>query len=153
MLAAIAYHTKVRLTDFTAFADVTFEFCPGVNVVIGENGTGKTHLLKAMYAFQRAGTREAKDLPDTLTQLFQCQDTTRLRRVGTSRGSDNTTLVNGQFGGLEWLYLIEPHSVGITKQPGFGKPVFLPAIDMMGHSNGFQQRKYYLARSSLQNLR
>jgi predicted ATP-dependent endonuclease of OLD family len=29
---------------------VVFEFSSGINVFIGENGTGKTHLLKVLYA-------------------------------------------------------------------------------------------------------
>jgi predicted ATPase len=40
----------VRLENFTAFAEFEQEFSPGVNVLIGANGTGKTHLLKVLYA-------------------------------------------------------------------------------------------------------
>jgi Recombinational DNA repair ATPase (RecF pathway) len=29
---------------------VEFAFSPGLNVIIGKNGTGKTHLLKVLYA-------------------------------------------------------------------------------------------------------
>ena len=42
--------TKVKLTNFTAFADLTVDFSPGINVLVGANGTGKTHLLKVCYA-------------------------------------------------------------------------------------------------------
>lgn len=41
---------KLRLEQFTAFADTNFVFDPGINVLIGANSTGKTHILKAMYA-------------------------------------------------------------------------------------------------------
>jgi energy-coupling factor transporter ATP-binding protein EcfA2 len=41
---------SARLREFTVFADTSFEFCPGVNVFIGENGTGKSHVLKVIYA-------------------------------------------------------------------------------------------------------
>ncbi len=46
--------TRLELTNFTVFERAKFEFCPGINVLIGENGTGKTHVLKAMYAAYRA---------------------------------------------------------------------------------------------------
>ena len=38
------------LKNFTAFASANLTFAPALNVVIGENGTGKTHLLKLAYA-------------------------------------------------------------------------------------------------------
>lgn len=39
--------SHLHLTNFTVFSEASFTFCPGLNVIIGENGTGKTHLLKA----------------------------------------------------------------------------------------------------------
>ena len=41
---------KIKLENFTVFQDQQIEFCPGINIFIGENGTGKTHLLKALYS-------------------------------------------------------------------------------------------------------
>lgn len=45
---------RLRLHRFTAFEDAAFEFAPGVNVFIGENGAGKSHVLKLAYAIQEA---------------------------------------------------------------------------------------------------
>jgi AAA15 family ATPase/GTPase len=43
---------RVEIKDFLVFkGDFTADFCPGVNVLIGGNGTGKTMLLKAMYFY------------------------------------------------------------------------------------------------------
>ena len=42
--------TKIKLENFTAFKDLEVEFSPGINALVGENGTGKTHLMKACYA-------------------------------------------------------------------------------------------------------
>lgn len=44
----------LHLQNFTAFADVHLAFSPGLNVIVGQNGTGKTHLLKAAYLVNRA---------------------------------------------------------------------------------------------------
>lgn len=41
---------KVTFSDFTAFTDLQIDFCSGINVLIGENGTGKTHIMKALFA-------------------------------------------------------------------------------------------------------
>ena len=41
---------RVEIRDFLVFKGVfAVDFCPGVNVLIGGNGTGKTSLLKALY--------------------------------------------------------------------------------------------------------
>ena len=42
--------TKITLDRFTAFAGLELPFSAGINVLIGTNGTGKTHLMKACYA-------------------------------------------------------------------------------------------------------
>lgn len=40
----------MRVENFTVFPAATFEFAPGLTVIAGENGAGKTHILKLAYA-------------------------------------------------------------------------------------------------------
>lgn len=40
----------LSLSNFTVFVKATLNFSPCLNVILGENGTGKTHLLKLLYA-------------------------------------------------------------------------------------------------------
>lgn len=40
----------VKLENFTAFSSLDLALSSGVNIIIGKNGTGKTHLLKVLYA-------------------------------------------------------------------------------------------------------
>jgi predicted ATPase len=40
----------LEINNFTVFEEAKLEFSAGLNVVIGENGTGKSHLLKLLYA-------------------------------------------------------------------------------------------------------
>ena len=42
--------TRVKLERFTAFGHLDLELSPGINVLVGANGTGKTHLMKVCYA-------------------------------------------------------------------------------------------------------
>ena len=42
--------TRVRFERFTAFEKLDFSASPGINVLVGANGTGKTHLMKVAYA-------------------------------------------------------------------------------------------------------
>lgn len=41
---------SLHIKNFTVFSEETLQFGKNVNVIVGENGTGKTHLLKAIYA-------------------------------------------------------------------------------------------------------
>jgi predicted ATPase len=42
--------SRIRFNRFTAFDELDLILSPGVNVFIGTNGTGKTHLMKVAYA-------------------------------------------------------------------------------------------------------
>ncbi len=46
--------TRLKLENFTAFSSLDMEFSPGINVFIGPNATGKTHILKIIYAIMSA---------------------------------------------------------------------------------------------------
>ncbi len=41
--------STLRLQQFRSYSDATFAFSPGVNVIVGQNGRGKTNLLEAVY--------------------------------------------------------------------------------------------------------
>ena len=42
--------TRIKFESFTAFKKIDIEPSPGINVLVGANGTGKTHLMKVAYA-------------------------------------------------------------------------------------------------------
>jgi predicted ATPase len=45
---------RLHLRNFTVFEDAEFEFGKGLNVIVGANGTGKSHVLKAGYVTKTA---------------------------------------------------------------------------------------------------
>ncbi len=45
---------KLALANFACFEKTQLAFSPGINVLIGENGTGKTRLLTAIYASSKS---------------------------------------------------------------------------------------------------
>lgn len=134
----LPYHKSLRLENFTAFADAFFEFVPGINVFVGENGTGKTHAMKALYAAQLRASRSKREIPATLQELFQIQDPGELIRLEAAR---KRVRASGDFGGQGWYYYVVSGEVQIINEtPMAGKierPVFIPAIDMMGHTKSF----------------
>jgi hypothetical protein len=42
------YLSSVRMKNYRCFADETIQFSPGVNVLLGENNSGKTTVIKAL---------------------------------------------------------------------------------------------------------
>ena len=54
----------LTVQNFTCFEDVSFEFSTGINLFIGENGTGKTHILKLLYALTNRNY-------DKITKVFK----------------------------------------------------------------------------------
>ena len=51
---------SLRIREFTVFKEADLEFAKGLNVIVGANGTGKTHLLKLPYAVMAMSAEEGK---------------------------------------------------------------------------------------------
>ena len=136
-----AHHKSLRLNNFTAFQDASFDFVPGVNAFVGENGTGKTHVMKALYAMQLTQSREARPISTTLEDLFQTKNVADVIRLGAANGV--VAEAGGSYDGTEWYYAIQRGVSGglaaDTRLPKPERPVFIPAIDMMGHTKGFTE--------------
>ena len=64
----------IRLERFTAFEHLDLELNAGINVFMGANGTGKTHLLKVAYAACECTRMK----PDSMTEV----STSLARKVG-----------------------------------------------------------------------
>lgn len=52
---------SIRLQYFRSYRDASFHFDPGVNIIVGENATGKTNLLEAVQVVALGGSYRAKD--------------------------------------------------------------------------------------------
>jgi predicted ATPase len=79
--------SKLHLKNFIAFTDLSIDFSPGINIVIGENGTGKTQLLKAILALsgpEARGEHADEQLAHKLCRLYHplSDQVGELRRAG-----------------------------------------------------------------------
>lgn len=53
-------HT-IRLQQFRSYEDASFEFEPGVNIIVGPNASGKTNLLEAILVSAQGGSYRVSD--------------------------------------------------------------------------------------------
>ncbi len=53
--------TDLRLQQFRSYNDGSFEFNPGVNIIVGPNASGKTNLLEAVLVLARGTSYRASD--------------------------------------------------------------------------------------------
>ena len=141
---------RLRVQNFTVFSDADFTFSPGLNIIVGENGTGKTHLLKLAYAATRVlypdkvGRPVAnEELPIALTNkllnVFLPDTLGRLRRhVGP--GVPPTAKVDVVFQSADKGFSFEISTaewVGIIAAPAnrpanpTGGPAYLPPREVV----------------------
>lgn len=54
-------YSSIQLHNFRSYKDYAAEFEPGVNIIVGPNGSGKTNLLEALYAVSTGGSFRVAD--------------------------------------------------------------------------------------------
>jgi predicted ATPase len=147
---------RLELERFTAFEDATFEFATGVNVMIGENGTGKSHVLKLLYCLSESIRRHAtgegleqavRKLPleevlaEMLASVFQPDELGRLvrRDVGFRKASIRATWRAARDEYFVEAELSSRGSLSIVERslPPLERTVFLPTREVLSIFPGF----------------
>lgn len=72
---------RLSVENFTVFSKASFEFAAGLNVIVGENGTGKTHVLKLAYAVLAENRAQSKKFPQTLTKNYYAEKLLNVFRI------------------------------------------------------------------------
>ena len=146
---------SLRMTNFTAFRDVRLQFANGLNVIVGENGLGKTHLLKLPYsvaaASAEAGRRQdarkptnsvlRKKLAEKMRNVFRPESLGHLtRRPGGHRCNVALEFIDASmsvdFGLTSWSR--SEVSVGRGAKAWCDRtPVFLPTRELLTIYPGF----------------
>ena len=78
--------TKIIFNKFTAFDQLEVDCSPSVNIFIGKNGTGKTHILKTIYAACDI-IKSKKNFAQKITDVFLPSKGYTGRLVKRSNGS------------------------------------------------------------------
>ena len=143
--------TRIQLEQFTAFAEIDLDVSPGVNVFVGTNGTGKTHLLKVAYAACDV-TKTKESLPEKLLRVFLPSQRHLRRLVHRQRGSARGA-IEVHRDGIRIRVSFSNHtktakSAAVTGAAEWiSHPVecaYLPVKEMLAHAPGF--RSLYSSR-------
>jgi ABC-type cobalamin/Fe3+-siderophores transport system ATPase subunit len=143
--------TRIKLDCFTAFGSLDVELSPGVNIFIGTNGTGKTHLLKVAYA-ACAVSKSRGNLAEKLVATFMPYEA-RLGRLAHRTATSTNASLEVHRRGAKLRLTFSSHSKGpeTGKVTGLGKwgeqPVecaYIPVKEMLANAPGF--RSLYAAR-------
>ena len=84
--------TRIKIENFTVFEDITIPFSKGLNILVGENGMGKTHVMKLAYAACQSRKHDVSFSQKT-TMLFRPDQSGIGRLVNRNKNGENTARV------------------------------------------------------------
>lgn len=103
---------SLEVKDFTVFPKAKFDFGQHLNLIVGENGVGKTHVLKLAYSIVAASWEEGRKakgngpakaaletrLGEKLVGVFRPEALGRLVRRKRGRGKSEVKLIGAERG-------------------------------------------------------
>jgi len=131
---------SIKIESFTVFEDIEIDFNPDVNILIGENGTGKTHLLKLLYVLSYYYKPYNGEDDITQRSIFH-----KLRAMFPVKSIINLVRNNNDFSNVSLdsdnyssYFSIKDR---FTSAGGEGEKstIFIPAKEMLMHSKGLPQ--------------
>jgi ABC-type hemin transport system ATPase subunit len=140
----------VRFRDFTVFSDLNLPMAAGINVIAGENGAGKSHLLKALYSVVSADEAPKGSLTSSmesrlatkLVNVLRPESLGRLVRRRPGRGKSEIEITfTRPAERLAFSFATNSRTeVNISQRTGGtldGVPVFLPTRELLTIYPGF----------------
>lgn len=141
---------NIKFERFTAFEKLEIQFSPGINIFIGENGSGKTHILKAAYAacdIIKTGENFAEKINDVFYPSGKQIGRLVKRAQGSGEGSVEVTRFLGEqkTGSLKLQFsnhTAKPRDASVTKGKAWAdspmETAYIPVKDMMANAPGFR---------------
>jgi len=146
---------NIELNSVTVFGDESIDFSRGLNVIIGENGTGKSHLLKMGYilsyvshqwgkvANQPSKASMQKDIADKMINVFRPETLGRLTsRVRGRARSEISTHFSDNKSDFSFSFATNSKSdVTLDRQPEqfleCDAPLYIPTREVVTIFPGF----------------
>jgi energy-coupling factor transporter ATP-binding protein EcfA2 len=139
---------SLTLNGFTVFEDTTLDFASGVNVIIGANGTGKTHLMKVLYTLLRSFEQPQRQaellhtIEGKLAGVFRPDDARVGRLVRRVRGKGVAEVSARVDGSTYGFSLHQTAGVPVRGLKGSRAPqtptsIFVPSREVLAMFEGF----------------
>ncbi len=146
--------SKIKLKQFTAFDQLDLDLSSGINVFIGANGTGKTHLMKVAYAACDISKTKA-NMAEKLVRVFMPSGKAIGRLVKRQKTSSRCAVEVFSSGTKIQLFLEKTklrvsfsnhatvtNSATITGAKKWGmreiESVYIPVKEMLSNAPGFR---------------
>lgn len=143
--------TKIKFEKFTAFEKLEVNFSSGINIFVGENGTGKTHILKAAYSACEIA-KSKSGFAEKINNVFypSGKKIGRLvkRSAVSSKGSVEVTRKIDADKKVTLRLSLSSHTIKPEKAKISGSPkawvehpvdaAYIPIKDMMANAPGFR---------------
>lgn len=137
---------NVKLKNFTVFEDANIDFCKGINVFIGVNGTGKTHLMKVLYSACQAAKQDVT-FPNKLVRVFKPDEyrISRLvkRKVGVE-GCDVKVTSDTSYVSMHFSTKTKKFEATVKNEENWEKQMedltstFIPAKEILSNAWNFE---------------
>lgn len=136
---------SLHIEEFTVFKKNTIEFSPGLNVLIGKNGTGKTHLLKIIHSLLKSHP-EWQNLILNFRGTFKVDSSLELIRKLTKESHYDTRVwVDFKDGGDRLGFIINKLNEAGTgiqgerfnRTPIIPESLYIPPQEMLSIFDGF----------------
>lgn len=136
---------SAKFQSFTTVPNSTWTFAPGLNVIVGENGLGKSHVLKALYAMLKVQSGRPEDLTkgglerayaDKLVRVMRPEALGRLvkRKQGRDRCEITLTMKSAKASSAIGFATNAKTQVDVLQVPDARldlSPVYLPTRELI----------------------
>lgn len=155
--------TTLHLDNFSVVRHATFGFSPGINVFVGRNGAGKSHVMKLLYSMLRSGWQAGPKaspaafgtaLKEKLAGVYRPDERAIGRLVNRGVGRKKATIElqssengTGQQQSSARFTLSTLGSLSVTSYnlPETSSSVYLPTHEVLamyeGFLNAYEQRE------------
>ena len=130
---------NISIKNITVFNDLEIDFSKGINIIIGQNGTGKTSLLKMIYAAcewsnEKIYQNKSKDIFSYFSHGKK--DIESLKNYENKDGNSYYKVKNEE--NIFYYSLSEDKVIDFNQWENLSiKSVFIPTTEMLSHSRGF----------------
>ena len=130
---------RLEIENFTVFERAEFEWSPGLNVLVGANGTGKTHVLKLLYCMQLFDPDSKSDAYRKLVGVFKTQD--KFWASLMREGSKENTELSVAWRSKSLSFTIDSTTISFPYPDGGWQinqvPVYIPPKEVLSFAPGF----------------